>query len=46
MERIIHPISGEEGFFCTNRQKILIEAIIQNFNQDFLPRSDVRENDG
>ena len=45
MERIIHPVTGESGFFCSNRQKILIEAIVQNFNQDYLPHSDVRGND-
>ncbi len=32
MESIIHPISGQQGYFCTEKEKTLIDAIIQDFN--------------
>ena len=32
MENIIHPISGEKGYFCSLKEKTLIDAIIQDFN--------------
>lgn len=28
MERIIHPITGEEGFFATVREKQIINTIL------------------
>ena len=31
MENIIHPVSGEKGFFCTNKEKLLIDAVMQDF---------------
>ena len=31
MERIIHPQSGETGFFCTPAEKGIIDAILMNF---------------
>lgn len=47
MERINHPISGESGYFATNEEKVLIDAIIQDFSVNQLviqesSRSDVR----
>ena len=36
MESILHPISGEQGFFCTNEEKVLIDAIIQDFSMNQL----------
>jgi len=31
MDTIIHPISGEHGYFCTNKEKDLIVAIVRDF---------------
>ena len=47
METILHPISGEQGYFCTNKEKVLIDAIIQDFSMNQLvvqeaSRSNVR----
>ena len=36
IETIIHPISGEKGFFCTNEEKILIDAIINDYSNQFV----------
>ena len=36
MELIYHPVSGEKGFFCTNREKVLIDAIIRDFSMNHL----------
>jgi hypothetical protein len=32
MEKIIHPVSGENGYFCSEKQKLVIDAIIDDFN--------------
>ena len=32
MDKIIHPISGEHGYFCTSREKNLIDAILVDFS--------------
>ena len=32
MEKIIHPVSGENGYFASETEKILIDAIIQDFS--------------
>ena len=32
MQKIIHPVSGEKGFFCSESEKVLIDTIIQNFS--------------
>lgn len=49
MENIIHPVSGEQGYFCSLKEKILIDAIIQDFNSVNLvvqsSRSNVRGGD-
>ena len=47
MKPILHPVSGEQGYFCTNKEKILIDAIIQDFSMNQLvvhesSRSNVR----
>lgn len=47
MENIIHPISGEKGYFCSHKEKTLIDAIIQDFSMNQLviqesSRSNVR----
>ena len=36
MEKIIHPFSGEKGYFTTEKEKILIDAIIQDFSVSHL----------
>lgn len=36
MERILHPISGEKGYFATEQEKTLIDAIIQDFSMNQL----------
>lgn len=46
MESIIHPISGENGYFCSEKEKTLIDAVLVDFvvNQSVLQVSshDVR----
>lgn len=32
MESIMHPISGENGYFCTIREKNLIDAILTDYS--------------
>jgi len=41
MERIYHPTSGERGFFCSDEEKILIDAVLVDFsiNQSVLESS-------
>ena len=36
MQRITHPISGETGFFCSEKEKSIIDAIIGDFNSRHL----------
>ena len=31
MDSIIHPISGETGYFCSEKEKNLIVAIVRDF---------------
>lgn len=31
MDKILHPISGETGYFCSEKEKNLIVAIIKDF---------------
>ena len=31
MESIIHPISGESGYFYSEREKTLIDAVLKDF---------------
>lgn len=32
MESIMHPVSGENGYFCSEREKILIDAILHDYS--------------
>lgn len=32
MDKIFHPVSGEKGYFATEQEKILIDAIIVDWN--------------
>ena len=36
MERIFHPVSGESGFFATEQEKVLIDAILVSYSVDQL----------
>lgn len=36
MEQIFHPVSGESGYFCTERQKVLIDAILSDYSMNHL----------
>lgn len=38
MESITHPVSGENGYFCSEREKTLIDAVLVDFvvNQSIL----------
>ena len=40
MESILHPISGENGYFCSEREKILIDAILIDFSVNQLVVTD------
>ena len=45
MDTILHPITGEQGYFCSNKEKTLIDAILNDFNQSILIPHSVRGND-
>ena len=36
MESIFHPVSGETGFFITEQEKNVIDAIVSDFNNQRL----------
>lgn len=36
MENILHPISGENGFFCTPQEKELIDVALSDFKSRHL----------
>lgn len=36
MDLINHPISGEKGYFCSEKDKILIDAILSDFENKHL----------
>ena len=43
MESIIHPISGEKGYFTTEAEKNIIQAILfEHKKQPLLTSSDAR----
>jgi hypothetical protein len=39
VERIFHPVSGEVGYFCTESQKTLIDAILNDYSMNQLVTS-------
>ena len=39
MERIFHPVSGESGYFTTEQEKVLIDAIIHDYNNQLVVTS-------
>lgn len=47
MRNIFDPVSGEEGYFCSKQEKVLIDAILVDYSMNQLviqesSRSDVR----
>lgn len=36
MEQIIHPVSGVTGYFATEQEKVLIDAILKDFSMNHL----------
>ena len=36
IELISHPISGEDGYFCTEKEKVLIDAILFDYSNQFV----------
>ena len=36
MDKVFHPISGEKGFFCSETEKILIDAILSDYSMNHL----------
>ena len=36
MEKRIHPISGETGFFCSEKEKILVDAILVDYSNQLV----------
>ena len=44
MDSILHPVSGESGYFCSIQEKILIDAVLKDFvvNQLVLTSADGR----
>ena len=45
MEKICHPISGEEGYFATDKEKILIDAILVDYSMNQLVIQESSHND-
>lgn len=39
MEQIFHPISGESGYFATEMEKILIDAILNDYSNQLVVQS-------
>ena len=36
MNKILHPVSGESGYFCTETEKVLIDAILNDYRMNQL----------
>lgn len=36
MIKLDHPVSGEKGYFCTEQEKELIDAIIHDYSSQFV----------
>ncbi len=32
MDKVFHPISGESGYFCSESEKVLIDAILIDYS--------------
>lgn len=46
MEKIYHPVSGEDGYFCTNQEKVLIDAILSDYSSQFVLNASHNVGDG
>lgn len=44
MDKIIHPVSGETGYFASEKEKLLIDTVLKDFviNQLVLTSADGR----
>jgi hypothetical protein len=40
MNKIFHPVSGEEGYFCSEKEKIVIDTILFDWNSKNLVVND------
>ena len=36
MDSIFHPVSGEKGYFCSEQEKILVDAILSDYSMNQL----------
>ena len=36
MDKILHPVSGEHGYFCTETEMVLIDAILHDYSMNQL----------
>jgi hypothetical protein len=36
MDKIFHPVSGEHGYFCSEQEKMLIDAIIIDYSNQLV----------
>jgi hypothetical protein len=36
MDKVFHPISGESGYFCSEMEKVLIDAILVDYSMNQL----------
>ena len=39
MDKILHPVSGESGYFCTETEKVLIDAILCDYSSQLVVTS-------
>lgn len=39
MDKIYHPVSGESGYFCTEQEKVLIDAMIVDYSNQLVVTS-------
>ena len=36
MDNVFHPVSGEKGYFCSETEKVLIDAILVDYSMNQL----------
>ena len=36
MEQIFHPVSGEKGYFASEKEKVLIDAVLYDYSMNQL----------
>ena len=37
MYKILHPVTGEHGYFASEQEKVLIDAILNELSCQFVP---------